>query len=199
MVMSDAPHPGYRSRRRQKQDTDKKPEGQGEAKPLEVVVDNSSENAKEATPGTATTRVSESRQPPPDVEEDTLAEVLVAKNLTEPLQPALSADCWIEIDNALSAAHNSARYDFTNAPDVVRAALKAYWDDMPIKDQQIRPGLRERRHIYLTPTDYARYRKDFDPLKKLKGQVLERIVLAFVANGLQWNKPLEEERGEEGS
>lgn len=95
----------------------------------------------------------------------------------------LSHNLYMTAENALDGANRVGDYSFTSLPDVIRAALTAYFDGMALTAPPERGGKR-RTTIGLDDTLKARY--DELPLRK-RGEIIERSLRTFLNRGMVAN------------
>ena len=93
----------------------------------------------------------------------------------------MSAAAVAEARNGLEAAHAAGDYRYQSVADLIRAAVRAYADGLPLS-QQARSG-RKKRHTVELPAELC---AQYDKLpSRSRGVIIERALLSFLARGLE--------------
>lgn len=97
------------------------------------------------------------------------------------INPTISTAAIAEAQNALEAAHASGDYRHQSIGDLLRAALRAYGEDLRLSEQA--RGGRKKRHTVELPADLvSRY---LQLPSRSRGVILERALLSLLAQGFE--------------
>jgi hypothetical protein len=97
----------------------------------------------------------------------------------------IDASLFRTIHEALVSAHATGDYTFTSMPDLIRAALRAYFDNKLTLRAAPDPGPKKRTTIGLDDELKERYE---DLPKRKRGEIIERVLQTFISSGLAWGK-----------
>lgn len=104
---------------------------------------------------------------------------------THQIGPTISMETVTLVESALEASHSAGDYTYENLPSVVRTAVDAYIEGKLPIGPRAKGGPKKRVSTLLTETEFGRYQHHFAKFGRKKGEVIERVVLAFLANSLK--------------
>ncbi len=94
----------------------------------------------------------------------------------------LNHTLYATAENALEGAHRVGDYSFTSLPDLIRAALTAYFDGMELPAAPERGG---KRRTTIGLDDQLKHAYDALPQRK-RGEIVERALRTFLNGGMVW-------------
>jgi hypothetical protein len=95
----------------------------------------------------------------------------------------LSQHLHATAENAIVGAHRAGDYSFTSLPDLIRAALSAYFDGMGLTAA---PETGRKRRTTIGLDDDLKRRYDELPARK-RGEIIERALRTFLNRGMSFS------------
>ena len=103
--------------------------------------------------------------------------------LSKLIAPSITEVTWLQLGTVLESAHNAGDYRYQTEQAIVRTAIMAYVDGMPLS-KPVGEGGKNRRSVYVTEPEHAKYVDKFANLGFKKSEIVERAVLTFIAQGM---------------